>query len=148
MRVAVTDTGIGIKVNDQERVFKEFEQVDSSYGRQQQGTGLGLALTKRLVEMHGGRIWVESEGVEGKGSTFIFLIPLPKAETAPTQLTDKPDARDDTIRPLVLVVTNDDSHQQLVGNYLTGAGYDMAVVSETAAMMAAHESPAALCRGD
>ena len=111
MRVAVTDTGIGIKVSDQERVFKEFEQVDSSYGRQQQGTGLGLALTKRLVEMHGGRIWVESEGVEGKGSTFTFLIPIPKAEAEPTQLTDKPDARDDTIRPLVLVVTNDDAHQ-------------------------------------
>lgn len=158
LRVAVTDTGIGIKVNDQERVFKEFEQVDSSYGRQQQGTGLGLALTKRLVELHGGRIWVESEGVEGKGSTFTFLIPLPKAEAQPTQLTDQPDSpcgivgtatpqeaggiipqgeRDDTIRPLVLVVSNDDSHQQLVGQYLTGAGYEVAVVSETAAMLAA-----------
>jgi signal transduction histidine kinase len=76
LRVAVTDTGIGIKSNDQERVFNEFEQADSSYGRQQQGTGLGLALTKRLVEMHGGRIWVESDGVEGKGSTFTFLIPI------------------------------------------------------------------------
>ena len=137
LRVAVTDTGLGIKVNDQERVFKEFEQVDSSYGRQQQGTGLGLALTKRLIEMHGGRIWVESEGVEGKGSTFIFLLPLPKAETAPTQLTDKPDARDDTICPLVLVVTNDDARQELIGHYLTGAGYDMVVAAEMAAMIAA-----------
>ncbi len=137
LRVAVGDTGIGIKAEDQERVFKEFEQVDSSYGRQQQGTGLGLALTKQLVEMHGGRIWVESEGVEGKGSTFIFLIPMPKAETSPIQLTDKPDARDDTIRPLVLVMTNDDAHQQLAGNYLAAAGYDMAVVSETAALIAA-----------
>ncbi|HEX7618782.1 MAG TPA: PAS domain S-box protein [Verrucomicrobiae bacterium] len=137
LQIAVTDTGIGIKANDQERVFKEFEQVDSSYGRQQQGTGLGLSLTKRLIEMHGGRIWVESEGVEGKGSTFTFLIPIPKTEVAPTQLTDKPDARDDTIRPLVLVVTNDDSNHQLVGNYLTGAGYDIAVVSEEPAMIAA-----------
>jgi PAS domain S-box-containing protein len=137
LQIAVTDTGIGIKKKDQERVFNEFEQVDSSYGRQQQGTGLGLALTKRLIEMHGGRIWVESEGVEGKGSTFTFLIPIPKVEAAPTQLTDKPDARDDTIRPLVLVVTNDDSHQQMVGNYLTGAGYDVAVVSEESAMIAA-----------
>jgi CheY-like chemotaxis protein len=130
LRIAVTDTGIGIKVNDQERVFKEFEQVDSSYGRQQQGTGLGLALTKRLIEMHGGRIWVESEGVEGKGSAFIFLIPIPKAEVAPTQLTDKPDAHDDTIRPLVLVVTNDDTNQQLVGDYLTGAGYGVEVIPQ------------------
>ncbi len=135
LRIAVTDTGIGIKMNDQERVFKEFEQVDSSYGRRQQGTGLGLALTKRLIEMHGGRIWLESEGVEGKGSTFTFLIPISKAEARPTQLTDKPDPRDDIIRPLVLVVTNDDSNQQLVGNYLTGVGYEVAVVSETAAMI-------------
>jgi CheY-like chemotaxis protein len=137
LRIAVADTGIGIKMKDQERVFNEFEQVDSSYGRQQQGTGLGLTLTKRLVEMHGGRIWVESEGVEGRGSTFIFLIPIPKAEAAPTQLTSKPAAHDDSIRPLVLVVTDDESHQQLAGNYLAGAGYDMAVVSETAAMIAA-----------
>jgi PAS domain S-box-containing protein len=137
LQIAVMDTGIGIKANDQERVFKEFEQVDSSYGRQQQGTGLGLALTKRLVEMHGGRIWVKSEGAEGKGSTFTFLIPIPKAEADPTQLTDKPDARDDTIRPLVLVMSNDDSHHQLVGNYLTGVGYDVAVVSEKAAMVSA-----------
>ena len=73
--MTVTDTGIGIHPRDHERIFTEFEQVDSSYGRQQQGTGLGLALTKRLIEMHGGRIWVESEGIEGKGSTFTFLLP-------------------------------------------------------------------------
>jgi PAS domain S-box-containing protein len=137
LQITVADTGIGIQLNDQERVFKEFEQVDSSYGRQQQGTGLGLALTKRLVEMHGGKIWVESEGIEGKGSTFTFLIPIPKAEFAPTEHTDKPHAHDDTIRPLVLAVTNDDAHQQLIGNYLTNAGYDITVVSETEAMVAA-----------
>lgn len=74
--VKVSDTGIGIKPQDQERIFFEFEQLDSSYARQQQGTGLGLALTKRLVEMHGGRIQVESEGIEGKGCTFSFFIPL------------------------------------------------------------------------
>ncbi len=101
LRVAVIDTGIGIKLKDQERIFKEFEQVNSSYGREQQGTGLGLALTKRLVEMHGGRVWVESEGVEGKGSTFTFLIPILNAEASPTQLTDKPGARNDTLRPLL-----------------------------------------------
>src|ERR1039457_6870025 len=99
LQIAVADTGIGINKKDQERVFNEFEPGDQSYGGQQQGTGLGLALTKRLIEMHAGRIWVESEGVEGKGSTFAFLIPIPKAEAAPTQLTDKPDARDDAIRP-------------------------------------------------
>ncbi len=73
--VAVSDTGIGIKHEDLERVFGEFEQIDSTHARQQQGTGLGLALTRRLVELHGGRIRAESEG-EGKGSTFTFVIPI------------------------------------------------------------------------
>jgi PAS domain S-box-containing protein len=72
--VCVHDTGIGIQPENQERVFGAFEQVDSSYTRQQQGTGLGLALTKRMVELHGGRIWLRSE--VGKGSTFSFSIPL------------------------------------------------------------------------
>ena len=135
LRVAVTDTGIGINASDQERVFKEFEQVDSSYGRQQQGTGLGLALTKRLVEMHGGRIWVESEGVEGKGSTFTFLIPVPKAEAKPTPPTDKPDLHDDTIRPLVLIVTDDAASHQLAGDYLTEVGYDVAVIPQVEAII-------------
>src|SRR5262249_33186761 len=76
LRISVSDTGIGIKPTDQQRVFLEFEQADSSYARQQQGTGLGLSLTRKLVEMHGGCIWVESEGVEGRGSTFSFLIPF------------------------------------------------------------------------
>jgi PAS domain S-box-containing protein len=101
LRVAVTDTGIGIKAKDHERIFKEFEQVDSSYGREQQGTGLGLALTKKLVEMHGGRVWVESEGIEGDGCRFIFLIPILKPEAKPTPPIDKPDAPDDTTRPLL-----------------------------------------------
>lgn len=84
MEIRVSDTGIGIHPRDHERIFKEFEQVDSSYGRQQQGTGLGLALTRRLVELHGGAIRVESEGIDGKGSTFTVTLPLlapdPQAE--------------------------------------------------------------------
>jgi PAS domain S-box-containing protein len=72
---SVSDTGIGIRAEDQQRIFNPFEQVDSSAGRRYQGTGLGLSLTKKLVEMHGGNIWVESEG-EGKGSTFRFIIPV------------------------------------------------------------------------
>ena len=70
----VSDTGIGIKPEDHERIFNPFEQVESSASRRYQGTGLGLSLTKKLVEMHGGKIWVESEG-EGRGSTFRFIIP-------------------------------------------------------------------------
>ncbi len=75
MFVCVTDTGIGLKKEDLEKVFGEFEQVDSSLGRKQQGTGLGLTLSRQLIELHGGKMWAESEG-EGKGSKFTFVLPI------------------------------------------------------------------------
>jgi signal transduction histidine kinase len=71
--VEVRDTGIGIKPDDQVRLFEEFRQVDGSTSRGYEGAGLGLALSKRLVELQGGQIWVES--MPGRGSTFRFLIP-------------------------------------------------------------------------
>jgi len=71
--ISVTDTGPGIRVEDHERIFEEFHQTDVGV-QQREGTGLGLALSKRLVELHGGRIWVESE--PGKGSTFVFTLPV------------------------------------------------------------------------
>jgi signal transduction histidine kinase len=74
--VVVADTGIGIRPEDQKRIFAPFEQVDSSYARSQTGTGLGLALTRKLAELHGGRVWVESEGVAGKGSVFTLELPV------------------------------------------------------------------------
>ena len=72
--IAVHDTGIGIAPEDQLAVFEEFRQVGRDYTNKQEGTGLGLALTKKFVELHGGRIWLESE--PGKGSTFTFTIPV------------------------------------------------------------------------
>ncbi len=73
VRISVIDSGIGISPEDQKKLFRPFTQLDSTYSRRYQGTGLGLALTKELVELHGGRIWVESE--VGKGSKFFFEIP-------------------------------------------------------------------------
>ncbi|MCF6157467.1 MAG: ammonium transporter [wastewater metagenome] len=70
----VSDTGVGIKSEDMDNLFQPFRQLDASYSRHYEGTGLGLVLTKRLVELHGGRIWVKSE--YGKGSTFSFTLPL------------------------------------------------------------------------
>ena len=76
VNVSVTDTGPGIATGDRERIFEEFQQTDVGVG-QREGTGLGLALSKRLVELHGGRIWVESE--PGRGSRFVFTMPLTEA---------------------------------------------------------------------
>ncbi len=73
-QIAVRDTGIGIAPEDQAAVFEEFRQVGADYTRKQEGTGLGLALTRRFVELHGGRLRVDS--VPGQGSTFTFTIPL------------------------------------------------------------------------
>ena len=74
VEIAVSDTGIGIAPEDRETIFEEFRQVGTDYARKREGTGLGLALTRRIIELHGGRIWVKSE--VGKGSTFTFTLPV------------------------------------------------------------------------
>src|SRR6266851_538600 len=72
--VAVCDTGPGIAASDQAKIFEEFQQADNSITRKKGGTGLGLSIAKRIIEMHGGRIWVESS--LGQGSTFSFTLPV------------------------------------------------------------------------
>ena len=74
VEISVTDTGIGIAEEDQPKIFEEFRQVGSGYAHKVEGTGLGLTLAKKFVELHGGKIWVESE--VGKGSRFIFTLPI------------------------------------------------------------------------
>jgi signal transduction histidine kinase len=73
VEISVSDTGIGITPEDQSRIFEEFRQVGTDYAHKSEGTGLGLTLAKKFVELHGGRIWVTSE--VGKGSTFTFTLP-------------------------------------------------------------------------
>ena len=72
--ISVRDTGPGIAIEDQHKIFEEFQQADSSTTKEKGGTGLGLAISKRIVEMHGGRLWVNSS--LGQGSTFSFNVPL------------------------------------------------------------------------
>lgn len=78
LHLSVADTGIGIREEDMKLIFVEFSQVDDSHARRHEGTGLGLALSKRLTEAHGGRIWVES--TFGAGSVFHVQLPLRPAE--------------------------------------------------------------------
>jgi signal transduction histidine kinase len=80
VEVSVSDTGIGISAADREHLFEEFRQFESAMSRQNHGTGLGLALTKRFVELHGGEICLDSE--VGQGSTFTLRLPL----TSPSDL--------------------------------------------------------------
>jgi signal transduction histidine kinase len=80
MKAAVSDNGIGIPARDLPKVFDRFFQVEEHLTRKHGGMGLGLSVAKSMIDLHGGRIWVESE--EGKGSTFTFLLPVEAGETA------------------------------------------------------------------
>jgi signal transduction histidine kinase len=73
--VSVIDTGVGIAASDHDRVFEKFAQAGDPHTGRSKGTGLGLPISKQIVEHHGGQIWLESES--GKGSTFSFTLPLP-----------------------------------------------------------------------
>jgi len=78
MKVSVSDTGVGIPARDLQKLFDRFFQVEEHLTRKHGGMGLGLSVAKNMIELHGGRIWVESE--EGKGSTFTFLLPIGNTE--------------------------------------------------------------------
>ncbi|HEX7024926.1 MAG TPA: response regulator, partial [Gemmatimonadales bacterium] len=123
LEVAVADTGIGIAAEDLTRIFNEFEQVNSTPSRDQEGTGLGLALTRKLVELHGGRVWVESE--VGKGSVFRFTLPYQTGHAAAFTAAAPPSSpvEADPTKPLVLVVDDDRAARDLITHYLTESGY-------------------------
>jgi PAS domain S-box-containing protein len=134
----VEDTGIGIKDEDMDKLFNEFVQIDSSYSRQYEGTGLGLALTKKLVQMHEGNIWAESE--YGKGSKFSFTLPriLPqkfgeedekvkeRIERLNPSLRSRTSLREPD-RKTILVVEDNPQIAHLISLYLRGAGYNVEI---------------------
>jgi signal transduction histidine kinase/DNA-binding response OmpR family regulator len=131
-QISVSDTGIGIAPEDHHLVFSEFRQIDDSYSRQQEGTGLGLALSKKLVELHGGEIWFTSE--RGKGSTFFFTIPLTNTpenglDAVVPQYSNTPEQGEENGSPrgdLVLVIEDDPRSAELISIYLSQSGYRVA----------------------
>jgi diguanylate cyclase (GGDEF)-like protein/PAS domain S-box-containing protein len=139
--LAVKDSGIGIKREDMDRIFSEFEQVDNGLSRKYEGTGLGLALTKRLIELHGGEIFVESE--EGVGSTFTIAMPLADTMDVEEPLPVHEDAEKETFLddeearpmfrrgapPLILVVEDDPATSEVLTLYLAQGGYRVAHAS-------------------
>jgi CheY-like chemotaxis protein len=124
MEIAVSDNGVGIAPEDLQRLFKEFQQVDSGVNRRQQGTGLGLALTRSFAILHGGDVRVESE--PGKGS--LFTIDLPVEARSPDRASkatrsDFVNAPGDVSRPLVIVVEDDPVAAELLTRQIERAGF-------------------------
>jgi CheY-like chemotaxis protein len=137
----VTDTGVGIRLEDQQVIFQEFRQVGETTRGVKEGTGLGLAITKRLVEQQGGTINVESEW--GKGTRFSFTLPAGngsfKSAEDNTGL-DTPRGESTSGKPLILVVDDELSARELLAGYLEPAGYRIAMATAGAeAMVKARE---------
>jgi PAS domain S-box-containing protein len=124
--IAVSDTGIGIAAEDLGRLFTEFQQLDAGPARQQEGTGLGLALTRRFAELHGGQVTVES--ALGKGSTFTLRLPLEAtALRAPAPLEPPQATASDLRRPLVLVVDDNPQAAEILARTMGAGGFRIKV---------------------
>jgi signal transduction histidine kinase/uncharacterized protein (DUF302 family) len=124
LTVSVEDTGIGMRPEDLPKLFREFEQIDGSYTRRYQGTGLGLALCRRFVEMHGGRIWAESQF--GKGSIFTFTIPREPRPAPEAPVEEVAQTIESMELPLVLVVEDDPASSQRMTAEIQGVGFRVA----------------------
>ena len=124
VRIAVADSGIGISEQDKEKLFKRFSQVDSSNTRKFGGTGLGLVITKQIVELMNGTIQVQSK--EGIGSTFIIELPMEvvvKEEVAEEMTDASIFSMESSSRIHVLVAEDEPVNQQVIGKLLGMAGY-------------------------
>ena len=127
IEISVTDTGIGIKPDDLPKLFKEFSQLETVYTRKYAGTGLGLALTKKLVELHGGKVWTESE--YGKGSRFTFTIPVRHVAAVEMAAAEKGKGKLPAQGGYALVIEDDPKTLAMLENSLKTAGYDVIMAS-------------------
>jgi CheY-like chemotaxis protein/anti-sigma regulatory factor (Ser/Thr protein kinase) len=128
VEISVTDTGIGIAETDQAQIFQEFHQIDHGPGRRHEGTGLGLALTKRFAALHGGSVRLHS--AVGKGSVFTISLPLTAAvHDVNGAISDQRASHSaDVSRPLILVVEDDPAAAELLTRQLDGVGFRTHVV--------------------
>ncbi|NJO07565.1 MAG: response regulator [Chloroflexaceae bacterium] len=117
--ISVADTGIGIPADKLGDIFEEFRQADEGSARSYQGTGLGLPISKRLMEMHDGRIWVES--TVGVGSTFYISLPVPLPPPVDTTLVLPQPGTERG--PIILVIDDDPAAIEIVHTYLSQDGY-------------------------
>jgi PAS domain S-box-containing protein len=134
VRFTVWDTGVGIALADQARLFLPFVQLDSSLSRQHQGTGLGLALVRKLVELHGGGVSLESE--PGKGSRFSVLLPV---QRAPSRAPSSPPPPASAAAPRgarILLAEDDETNVATVLDFLESCGYDVRVARNGAEAVA------------
>jgi PAS domain S-box-containing protein len=137
LHFAVLDTGIGIPVDRQERLFHSFTQIDASTTRRFGGTGLGLAISKRLCELMGGQMWVESSGVRGEGAVFHFTIQVPRAaEQLPKGMQGSGDPASLAGKRILIVDDNIVSRSILVSQTKGWAMLPMAVSSGPDALLA------------
>jgi signal transduction histidine kinase/DNA-binding response OmpR family regulator len=144
VEISVADTGIGIDAAEQKKIFHEFHQVDPGPGRKYEGTGLGLALTKRFALLHGGDVRVTSQ--PGRGSVFTLVLPLRSVAPAGELATPAVASNGHGHGPLVLVVEDDPAAAELLTRQLVGAGYrtEVARTGNEALAKARELQPAAI----
>jgi PAS domain S-box-containing protein len=147
LRIAVTDTGIGIAAEDIDKLFQAFTQIDSALNRKYQGTGLGLSLVKRIVDLHGGQVRVTSE--LGVGTCFMIDLPctmiklLSSIQDAPPETDRQARSLDPQTSPLILLAEDNEANMNTTSSYLRAKGYSILVAKNgrEAVVLARAEHP-------